>query len=65
MTTNLFDKPPSGYIRAKKGWLIPAPSPQRKTVEKLKAENADLKSRMDELENMVLELTNKKSKKSS
>ena len=60
MTTNLFDKPPVGYVRAKKGWLTVAPSPQKKTVDKIKQENADLKDRLEQLEAAVEQLVSKK-----
>lgn len=58
---NLFDSTPSGFVRSKsKGWLAPAPSPQKKVVEKLKQENADLKQRLEQLESMVEQLVSKK-----
>lgn len=62
MATNLFDKPPVGFVRAKKGWLTVAQSPQRKTIDKLKSENTELKTRLEQLEAAVSELVSKKKK---
>ena len=62
MTNNLFDRPPAGFVRAKKGWLTVAPAPQRKAVANLKRENTDLKSRLEQLEAVVEQLATKKKK---
>lgn len=60
---DIFDTPPYGFIRAKnKGWSVVAPVPQRKSIGKLKSENADLKSRLEQLEVVVAELASKKKK---
>ena len=64
MKTSIFDNPPNGFDRAKvRGWLHVAPGPNRKAIDKLNAENADLKSRLEQLEAAVAEIVSKKGKK--
>ena len=63
MKTSIFDNPPNGFDRAKvRGWLHVAPGPNRKAIDKLNAENADLKSRLEQLESAVEQLVSKKKK---
>lgn len=63
MKTSIFDNPPNGFDRAKvRGWLHVAPGPNRKAIDKLNAENADLKSRLEQLEAVVEQLVSKKKK---
>ena len=64
MKHNIFDKPPEGFDRSNtRGWLQITQSPQRKTLNKLKSENADLKSRLEQLEAAVAEMASGKKKK--
>ena len=51
------DNPPSGMVRSKKGWLKPKPSGTRKHIVALKQENTELKSRLEQLEAVVEQLT--------
>ena len=57
------DNPPQDYARGTKGWLKPKSSPVKKTLNKLKSENADLKSRLEQLEAAVAEMASGKKKK--
>lgn len=57
------DNPPQGMERGKRGWLVPKPSSQLKRVSELKQENTELKSRLEQLEAAVSELTSEKGKK--
>ena len=45
------------------GWMKRVRTPADSKVAKLKTENEDLKSRLDQLEQMVAELATKKGKK--
>ena len=56
------DNPPQDYARGTKGWLKPKSSPVKKSLSKLKSENADLKDRLEQLEAAVEQLVNKKKK---
>ena len=58
---NIFgDNPPQDYTRGNKGWL--KPTGPKKQLTKIKKENADLKSRLEQLEAAVAELASKKKK---
>jgi hypothetical protein len=60
---DIFDQPPFGFVRSKsKGWSVVAVTPQKRSVDKIKLENSELKSRLDQLEVLVADLTNKKKK---
>jgi cell division protein FtsB len=64
MVKDVFDTPPQGMARrGKKGWLAPAQTPQVIRTNKLKQENDELKERLAALEEVVMGLSNKKSKK--
>lgn len=61
---DIFDNPPYGFVRSKiKGWTVVAPTPQRKTVSKLVQENDVLKSRLENLETLISEMTIKRKSK--
>ena len=58
---NIFgDNPPQDFIRGNKGWLKPSGS--KKQLIKIKKENKDLKSRLEQLETIVEQLASKKKK---
>ena len=60
---NIFgDNPPSEFVRSSKGWLKAKPNPTKKQIKSLKSENADLKSRLEQLEAAVAEIASKKKK---
>jgi hypothetical protein len=62
---NPFDTPPSGYARGKKGWIVPAQTPQMAVAKRLKEENKALKGSLAELEvkvNALIDSGNKKKK---
>ena len=60
---NIFgDNPPQEFTRGNKGWLKPKPSANKKQLSKLRDENAELKSRLEQLESMVEQLVSKKKK---
>ena len=56
------DNPPQDYARGNKGWLKPKSNSAKKRLSKLNAENADLKSRLEQLEAVVEQLVSKKKK---
>lgn len=60
---DFFNAPPAGFIRTGQGWLQPAPTPQKRQLDKMKVENKELTSRLEQLEAMVEQLTNTKKKK--
>lgn len=47
------------------GWMRRVPTAADKKADRLKSENDDLKSRLDQLEQIVSDLTTKKGKKSN
>jgi hypothetical protein len=50
----MFDTTPQGYVRStKKGWLVPARTPQKAKLDKLTQENAELKARLDAIEALL------------
>ena len=51
----LFDDTPAGLVRSRKkrGWLIPARPRNKGKIDKLAKENADLKARLDALEDII------------
>jgi hypothetical protein len=55
MKDNLYDTPPPGYTRVgtKKGWAVPAKTPQSGKLAKIKQENEELKHRLTQLEELV------------
>ena len=57
------DNPPQDYSRGNKGWLKPKSNPIKSRIKLLKAENIDLKSRLEQLEIAVAEMVSKKGKK--
>lgn len=58
---NIFgDNPPQDFIRGNNGWLKPSGS--KKQLIKIKKENKDLKSRLEQLEAIVEQLASKKKK---
>lgn len=57
------DNPPQDYTRGTKGWLKAKANPVKVGLKVLKAENADLKSRLEQLEAAVAEIVSKKGKK--
>lgn len=63
MASDFFNQPPQGYVRTEGGWLRMAKTPQRQQVKRLRNENEELKSRLEQLEQAVSELANKKKKK--
>lgn len=65
MKDNLYDNPPIGYTRAgtKKGWAVPAKTPQSGKLAKIKQENEELKDRLAQLEELVGSIIDKKGKK--
>lgn len=40
---NPFDTAPSGYQRGKKGWIVPAQTPQAAIAKRVQKENKELK----------------------
>lgn len=56
------DNPPQDYARGSKGWLKPKASSAKKKLSLIRAENADLKSRLEQLEATVEQLVSKKKK---
>jgi cell shape-determining protein MreC len=52
--SDVFDTPPVGYVRANPGWVVPAATPQKKQVDKLKKENEELRARLDAIEAMLI-----------
>lgn len=40
---NPFDTAPSGYQRGKKGWIVPAQTPQAAATKRVQKENKELK----------------------
>ena len=56
------DNPPQDYTRGSKGWLKPKANSAKKRLSVIKAENADLKSRLEQLEAAVEQLVSKKKK---
>ena len=60
---NIFgDNPPQEFTRGSKGWLKLKPSANKKQLSKLRDENTELKSRLEQLEAMVEQLASKKKK---
>ena len=57
------DNPPQDYARGNKGWLKPKANSAKKRLSVIKAENADLKSRLEQLEAAVAEMASNKKKK--
>ena len=57
------DNPPQDYVRGNKGWLKPKANSAKKKLNLIKAENADLKSRLEQLEAAVADLASGKKKK--
>lgn len=67
MAKDVFDTPPQGMVRSKRGRVKPVTNPtlnnlRQKSVQ-LAQENDELKERLLALEEAVLGLTNKKGKK--
>lgn len=61
---NIFgDNPPQDFVRGSKAWLKAKGNPIAKKLRSIKQENLDLKSRLEQLEVAVAEITTKKSKK--
>lgn len=54
---------PKGYKKGSPGWALVVPTAKDKKMSKLKAENVDLKSRLEQLEAAVEQLVSKKGKK--
>lgn len=64
MAKDVFDAPPMGMSRrGKKGWLKTDKTPQAIMANKIKQENAELRDRLVQLEELVAGLANKKVKK--
>lgn len=60
---NIFgDNPPNDFVRGNKGWLKSKPSGAIKRMSKLKSENDELKSRLEQLEAAVEQIVSKKKK---
>ena len=53
---------PLGYRKGSVGWALKVPSSKERKLNKLKSENADLKSRLEQLEAAVEQLVSKKKK---
>ena len=53
---------PKGYKKGDGGWALVVPTSKDKKLNKLKQENANLKSRLEQLEAAVAEMANKKKK---
>ena len=66
MAKDVFDTPPLGMARTKRGRIKPTPNPALKNLKnksnQLVEENAELKDRLAQLEATVNELVNKKKK---
>lgn len=56
------DNPPQDMLRSKKGWLKAKATPTKKQLLNLKNENAELKTRLEQLEAAVEQLVSKKKK---
>ena len=54
---------PKGYKKGSPGWALVVPTAKDKKMSKLKAENADLKSRLEQLEAAVAEMASNEKKK--
>jgi 2-C-methyl-D-erythritol 4-phosphate cytidylyltransferase len=64
MVKDVFDTPPQGMIRTgKRGWIVPAQTPQLLKTNKIRKENEELKQRLSDLEELVNGLVSKKVKK--
>ena len=63
MKPDFFNQPPQGYVRSPNGWLRAAKTPQMTAAKRLRVENKDLKSRLEQLEAAVAEIVSKKGKK--
>jgi len=64
MAKDVFDTPPMGMSRrGKRGWLKVDKTPQAIMANKIKQENAELKDRLTQLEELVAGLATKKGKK--
>jgi hypothetical protein len=59
MATELFDNVPQGFVRGQRGWIIPTRNPHRKSIDKLKAENEELKTMLQELHDRMDKLEKK------
>lgn len=57
------DNPPQDMLRSKKGWLKAKATPTKKQLLNLKNENAELKTRLEQLEAAVAEMASGKKKK--
>lgn len=58
---DFFNAPPRGFIRTQKGWLQAEITPQKRQLDKVKTENQELKSRLEQLETLVQDLVTAKS----
>lgn len=65
MKDNLYDTPPMGYTRVgtKKGWAVPAKTPQSGKLSKIRQENEELKDRLAQLEELVGSIIDNKGNK--
>lgn len=59
---DFYNQPPQGFVRGSDGWLRIAKTPQVVMAKKLKVENEELKSRLEQLEAVVDQLVSKKKK---
>jgi hypothetical protein len=51
----MFTTTPHGYVSSdRKGWVVPARSPQKAKLDKLAKENAEMKARLEALEALLL-----------
>jgi hypothetical protein len=63
MAKDVFDTLPQGMMRSgKKGWVVPAQTPQLARVNRVRQENVELKQRLIDLEELVSGLAGKKKK---
>ena len=56
MSSDFYNAPPQGFVRESGGWLRVAKTPHAAVAKKLKAENKELKSRLDSIEIILRKL---------
>ena len=54
---------PKGFKKGASGWMLVVPTSKDKKINKIKQENADLKSRLEQLEAAVAEMASNEKKK--
>lgn len=53
---------PKGFKKGASGWMLVVPTSKDKKINKIKQENTELKSRLEQLEAAVEQLVSKKKK---